>query len=740
MRRPLVLVGFCYLLTLAAAVSLGANASAVLFGCSLLLFAVSLLIRRTRAALVFPAAFLTAAVAFGSFAGYSRAAVEPPQALDGLDAEVEGAVCELPYAQYGRWYYIVQLDSVSAPGAPQSFKIRLSAQNALDAEPYSRIRGRVHLFLPQGGNGYNSRSYYASKGIPMFAYLYEYEAVEVSPPQSKPPYYYALVLRRALLSSVDTMLPSGEAALVRGIFLGATTALSADAVSDFRTDGVSHLLSVSGLHMATVAQLLILLFGFLRLPKKLSPLLAGAGVFCFMAVTGFVPPVVRSGIMCLLVLLAPLFSRRADPLNSLGAAALILCVPNPYAAADVGLLLSFSATLGLILLSGPIQRRLNARLDRFRPLSPLVRGADGVLATSAAAILFTLPVVILSFGTVSLVAPLANLLMLFPSTLMIGCSAAGAVVGLFAPHSLLQMPFALLSGLLAKYLLACARFLARSPFASVSASYGFICLWLAGSLVLFAAAFLMCGRRPAVLVGILSAAVLLTGGLSFWIDGRGATRVAVLDAGTGLSVVLTRDGRAAAFGCGGYDSNAVPDYLSGNNIRRLDELRLLTGEREEAVNSAGLSARFAPARLTAPPDSRADGYVQRAAAASGSVSWAEDAPQEQLWRDVAVQALRCGDAEAVRIETRDVELLLLPAEADASLLPEGWRAPDFLVTDGPPDESGELRPVCTVLAMEGEDLRGLPSQEGKNAVWTGGFGDIVLEFKGDRELEVRREV
>lgn len=740
MKRPLVLVGFCYLLTLAAAVSLGERASAVLFGCSLVLFAGSVLIRRTRTALVFPAAFLTAAVAFGSFAGYSRTVVEPPQALDGLDAEVEGAVCELPYTQYGRWYYIVQLDSVSAPGAPQSFKIRLSAQNALDVEPYSRIRGRVHLFLPQGGDGYNSRSYYASKGIPMFAYLYEYEAVGVSPPQSKPPYCYALLLRQSLLSSVDSMLPAEEAGLVRGILLGDTTALSADTASDFRTDGVSHLLSVSGLHMATVAQLLILLFGFLRLPKKLASLLSGAGVFCFMAVTGFVPPVVRSGVMCLLVLMAPLFSRRADPLNSLGAAALVLCVPNPYAAADVGLLLSFSATLGLILLSGPIQRWLNVRLDRFRPLSPLVRGIDGVLATSAAAILFTLPIVILSFGTVSLVAPLANLLMLFPSTLMIGVSAAGAVVGLFAPHSLLQIPFALSSGLLAKYLLVCARLLARVPFASISASYGFVCLWLAGSLLLFAAARVMRGRRPAVLAGVLSAAVLLTGSLSFWIDGRGVTRVAVLDAGTGLSVVLTRDGRAAAFGCGGYASTAIPDYLSGRNVRRLDELRLLTGEREEAVNSAELAKRFVPARLAAPPGSRADGYVQKVAAVSGSVSWAEDAPQEQLWQDVAVQALRCGDADAVRIGTRGVEILLLPAEADASLLPEDWRAPDFLVTDGPPDEDVDLRPVCIVLAMEGEDLRGLPSQEGKNAVWTGGFGNIVLEFKGDRELEVRREV
>lgn len=740
MRRPLVLVGFSYLLTLAAAVYLGAEISFVLFWCCLVLFAVSLAIRKTRAVLVFPAAFLTAAVAFGCFAGYSRAAVEPPRALDGTDAQVEGTVCELPYSQYGRWYYVVKLDSVSVQGAPQQFKIRLSSQNELSAGPYSSIRCKVHFFRPQGGEGYGSTSYYESRGIRMFAYLSESGKVTVAPPVSKPPYYYALMLRQAMISSVDSMLPQEESGLIRGMLFGDKTALEAGTATDFRSAGVSHLLAVSGLHMATIAQLLLLLFGLLRIPKRRSAPIAGAGVFCFMAVTGFVPSVVRSGIMCLLYLAAPLVSRRADPLNSLGTAVLVLCLPNPYAAADVGLLLSFSATLGLILFAKPVQDRLNAHLDRFRPLRPLVRGLDGILATSIAAIASTLPVMILSFGSVSLIAPLSNLLMLVPASLMISFSAVGAVVGLIAPQSFLLMPFSLLSGLLAKYLLACARLLARVPFASVSASYGYVFLWLAGSVLLFAAVFaLHGGRQLAVTAGALSVVMLFTGVLSDQVTSRGVTRIAVLDVGTGLSVAVTANGRSVMFGCGGYNSNNIKEYLAGRNIRRLDGLCLLTMDREEDVNSAELTKRMDVDLLSAPEDSRYDGFVQAAAAGSETEFPNKNDSPEKMWQNIKVQEKECGGGTAVRMESQNISILLLPEETDTSMLPDGWRYPDFLITDMPPDGTAAVHPLCTVLSMDAQDLCKLPAQNGNHTFWTGGFGTVVLELKGNRSLSVGRE-
>lgn len=741
MKRPLVLVGFCYLLTLAAAVYFGSGPSLIFGLCCLFGFSVTFFLRRTRKAVVLPAAFLAAAVAFGWFWAYSRISVEPPRTLDGRDETIEGTVCELPYRQYDRWYYVVKIDDMEDQNAPTGFKVRLSTQNALDAGPYSKIRGTVHLFLPEGGNGYSSRSYYASKGIVLFAYLYEYKGVETSPPEEKPPYYYALRLRQALLGSVRDMLPPEEAGLVNGVLFGDVSGLSEQTRTDFTADGISHILSVSGLHMATIAELLVLFLLLLRVPKKPAAVAAGAGVLCFMAVTCFVPSVTRSGIMCLLGLFAPLFSRRADSLNSLAAAVLAVSLPNPYAAADVGLLLSFSATLGLILLSAPVSGYLNRKLDRIKALRPLVRGVNGVLATTAAAVLFTLPVILLSFGNVSLVAPLSNLLELVPSTLMIQFAAVAAVLNLVLPQSFLAMPFALAAGLLAKYMLACAHWLARLPYASFSASQGFVTLWLAGTLLLFALAFLWGkGRRLFRVSGCLSAVLLLVGVLSFQASERNVTRISVLDVGTGVSVAVTRNGHAAVVGCGGYSSGAIARYLESRNISRVDYLQVLTQEREEAVNSSELAQRFRPGLLVAQDGGRVDGFLAKAAQNSGGACWYGADASAGLWEDVAVETLSEGDVQAARITAGGITVLVCPGDADPALLPEDWRDSDFLVADSPP-EKGAFRPVCTVLSMDrNEAAQELAAAKRENpAVATGGNGAVALELKRDGTIAVRRE-
>lgn len=741
MKRPLVLVGFSYLLTLAAAVYLGADVSFVLFWCCIGAFTVTFVYWRTRKALAFPLAFLSAAIALACFCVNNRMFVAPVQAMDGRDLTVTGTVCELPYQQYGRWYYIIQTDSVSDSKAPQCFKLRLSSQNGLDLEPYSRVKGKMHLSLPSESCGYSSRSYYLSRGIALFAYLYEYEGVKITPPRSLPPYGYILRLRRTMLDDIDTMLPSQEASLVKGIFLGDKTSIPEETISDFRTSGVSHLLAVSGLHMATVAELLLLLFTFLHVPGKLVSLLTGVGVFCFMAVTGFVPSVSRSGIMCLLVLGAPLISRRADSLNSLSAAVLILCIVNPWAAADVGLLLSFSATLGLILLSGKIGRYLNTKWDKIKVLSPLVQGVNGILSTSATAMLFTLPILLLNFGRLSVIAPLSNLLLLVPSTLMVSFAAIALIIGLIFPHSYLAMPFALATGLLAKYLRVCTHWLAQIPFASISVSYGFVILWLAGTVILFAVTLIHYRNRLLLKTAAwLSVIVLLVGIFSYQLSMQDVTRIAVLDVGTNLSVVLTRSGHGAVIGCEGYKSSAVTNYLSSRGISRLDYLQPLSQDGKEAANLSAAASRYSPKQLVSRLENRSDDFVRRAASHSLRCCWYRRKADCMLWDNVHICSRACSQAEAVWIFAGGVSILVLPKDADFSLLPNEWSRPDFLVTDSVNGKLTSISPLFTVYAMNGKELAEQKTQIRKaETVWTGSKGNIVLQLQSNRELSIRRE-
>ena len=363
MKRPFASIGFTYLIALLAAIFAGVNASVVL-GISCLLLSLLLFCRKSTPKRL-SALVLTAGIAFFAYFGAYQINVSPVSALDDSDATVSGTVTELPSEAYGRFYYVIETDSVmpedgtvKSSDIPQRLKIRVSSTNAIELEAYDRLTAKVHLSKPTGSDeGLNTRNYYAAKNIYLTGFIYDYQPYTVTPGESHPFYYYALKVRERMTEALRALLPPRQSGLVCGVLLGDKSGLDEAVRDNFQITGVSHMLSVSGMHMAIIGQFLLWALLYFGIPKRGAALAASVGVFCFMAVTGFVPSVVRSGVMSILYLLGIGIRKQADPINSLGFAMLVLTVPNPFAAGDTGLLLSFSATLGILLFSGRIQAR-----------------------------------------------------------------------------------------------------------------------------------------------------------------------------------------------------------------------------------------------------------------------------------------------------------------------------------------------------------------------------------------------
>lgn len=714
MRRPFALVGFTYLLALVAAVFLGAQWSMVL-ACVFLLFgAASLLLPRLRIG-VFPVALCTAAMAFGNFSVFAMQPVQLEQTLGETDAVITGVLQEQPYRRYDRSYCVVQVTSVD--GEPADFQIKLSMQNGFAAEPYARFEGKVHFYIPSGGTGFSSRAYYASQDISLLAFLYEYEPYTILPPAEKPLNYYILQLRSAMGDALNTMLPEEEAGLLRGVLLGDKTGISPELTEDFQTVGLSHLMAVSGLHMAIIMQLFFTLFLTLRIPRKLAAFLTSFAVLGFMAVTCFVPSASRSGVMCLLFLAGQVISHRADSLNSLGLAVWILCLLNPYAAADIGLLLSFSATLGLILLARPTACWLN----RFAPKQGIwrrfFRAVNSGLGTSVSAILFTLPVMALTFHNVSIIAFLANLLALWPATFMLQFALGAAVLYLILPHTLASMPFAFAAGWIAKYLCAYVRALSDIPYASLPASVGFVLLWIAAVLALTGAA--LCLGKPKRLAHTavwLCVILLLAGVYSYQLSMRGVTRIAVLDVGEGLSVAVTKDGRSALIGCGGYSAIPVKSYLKGQGTISLDYVELFSNFGQEAGNAAAVLQTFPAEQLVLPSGAYVDDLLQKQQGRVRKFAFYKNAVQVELWGSVSIET----QDGAALLEANGVSVLLLPEKQKIADAPENWKTADFTVY---------LTSGAAVLKAGGEGY-----------AHNMGEGPIVLEITGEKTVKIRRDI
>jgi competence protein ComEC len=211
----------------------------------------------------------------------------------------------------------------------------------------------------------------------------------------------AIALRLLLEGSIRHILPGPEAALLLGILLGTHTRALGALTASFIATGMIHVVAISGLKVSIVAgtadRLARRLVGRrVALPVTLAVLLL------YVVVTGATPAGLRAGVMWTLALLALRFGRRSDAVTSLALAAALLALVSPRILWDLGFQLSLAGTAGIVLLEPGIERWLGR-------VPPVAREA---LAVTLAAQAGTLPLLVAGFGQVSLVAPLANALLL----------------------------------------------------------------------------------------------------------------------------------------------------------------------------------------------------------------------------------------------------------------------------------------------------------------------------------------
>lgn len=171
--------------------------------------------------------------------------------------------------------------------------------------------------------------------------------------------------------------------------------------------GTSHLLALSGLHVAIVASWLGRALPWLGVPRRLG---TGAALAAFVAVAGARPPLLRAFTTWASATLAGACGRRSDALDRLGLAALVLVAWSPDVRDDLGARLSFCAVAGLVATARALPNRLSplAPLGAFVATAPLCAETFGVLQPLGVAwswVLGPLVALVMALGVVALAAP-----------------------------------------------------------------------------------------------------------------------------------------------------------------------------------------------------------------------------------------------------------------------------------------------------------------------------------------------
>ena len=193
--------------------------------------------------------------------------------------------------------------------------------------------------------------------------------------------------------------------------------------------------------------------------------------------------------MLIMVLLAPLFEREDDALTSLSLALMLILLANPFAAASIGLQLSFAAMAGILWLTPKLCAVIST--DRRRIGKSILTS----FAVTAGASVFTVPLCAYYFGILSLIAPLSNLLCLWAASATFMASFVCTVLGfIFAP---LARILAFIPHIGARYILTAAKLLCRIPYHAIFFANSFLKYWLVYVYALFGACyFAKKGRVP----------------------------------------------------------------------------------------------------------------------------------------------------------------------------------------------------------------------------------------------------
>lgn len=481
-------------------------------------------------------------------------------------------------------YHYYELKCEKIDSNPESYKILLKTSEDLGAEYGDIITCKVNLHKSEN-------SYYKSKGFDYSAKSASYFlSYSLRTTGEKGIDYLPVLVREKLTYSVSVLIPGYEGELCNAIALGDKFGLSDEVYNDFKSTGLSYIIVISGLHMALAASFIMIFFRKFR-KGKIGRWICTASIFLFilfyMAVTGFASSAVRSGIMIIVLYVGRSFERKSDAFNSLGFAAILLTILNPFAVGDVGMLMSFSTVAGILLFNHRIMNRFDLKfskriknlyvlkdsaknkIDKYRVnaelfLFSILRKTVEFFSVSFCAVAAVSPLTLVFYGLFNpfvfiysvFVSPFVGALMLF--------TVLTAVLYYIPVLKLLAFTTALIAKVLSAFIIAAVGCIAKIPYLTFYFEPLNMKIWFIFTAVLFAAVFAVKFKRRNVLIAGFISLIMLIASLGIvLLNESGKTSLKVLSSGNGSTVVFKSPENLDVLSSGGstYNYETVSEKL-----------------------------------------------------------------------------------------------------------------------------------------------------------------------------------
>lgn len=701
MKRLFALCGFTYLFVQIATFYVFKELGwviaviAVLAGVLTLIFAKSKYFKSTVCV-----ACITAVLAGSVFCLYSDLYYTPKvQEYSNQQVLVKAQLTEEPHKAYGVYYY--QLNSQKIDNKDAKCKMLLKSVYQIDMEVFDYITFTETLEKCDN-NGYLSKGvlYLVNAG-----YDFDYGVTKCT---DKPLYSLAIEARKAMKHAIDVLMPAEIADLSKAIAIGDRFSVEEDLKSDFRKTGVSHFIVVSGLHLVIVSEFVRRILSVIsrrnRYVEGVGTILA---ILAFMAVTGFGASALRAGIMMIIFLVARMIFVKSDSINSLGIAVLVMCVPNPFAVGDIGLLLSIFATLGILMFARKIEYFICPKINlKFKYVNKAVIYIIKTMSVTASAFVFILPITLLAFNSFSIMVYLATLVISPFVSILIICVLVSSILFYCGVLSVFAYPFAFVASVIAKIIISVVEFLSNFKFALIYIESIYVVLFLSACAVLIGIALLFRDYKNKLNYSAVMIVIVLLVGFCVNMLPK-ADVLQIISAEKGTTVMINSPKGNAVLSCGGSASKTM-EVLENIAVKGKD-ISYLT-----VADNSKISSRYASdilrefdcsAVLLYDNDKTNEEVYRNAKSAEVLMTFTEnETAQTQLWDKGTVNLVNIEGNTWQFVNYNGYRVLIIPQKANCIDIPDEYKTAEIIISPICPENYHLLKCHTFVYTGSKEDV------------------------------------
>ncbi len=360
------------------------------------------------------------------------------------EATIYGTVESVDFSTYSTTY-VVKSETVDLkPMTKYRLLLRLPSDEDLDLKAGSVVLFKAEIAGFKSTEDFDSKSYYYSSGINAEAInAKDITIIDRKEESTAAKLEYA---REYIRRYACTLSDADSGTLLAALLFGERDSLSAQIRLDFKRIGITHVLALSGMHLAILVLGIGKLLSLVGVSKKPRTLITVFFTIIYMVFTGLTVSVVRAGIMLIISSMLYLFARGQDSVTSLTLAVVLICFITPYAIYDLSLWLSAFATLGILLFGDYSAATAVKAANVFHKM---LQWLSLAFLSSVFAIIATFFITAFEFNAISVIAPVSTIIfsVLIEAIMYIG--SIMLIVGKIIPIGKLLIPIVKLAELLA---------------------------------------------------------------------------------------------------------------------------------------------------------------------------------------------------------------------------------------------------------------------------------------------------